>query len=283
MLERCDNVFVVLRAIAPEKSLAKRRRQRKQIERSSVRISPTKKGLPFFILDVLDEKRGIDWDLVAEKCGRYASRIIAPRNLPLPDDNRLKRFVPLSMNSLLIFNTAMEIIKEAGLSPENLSVTLTDRNAVHYSRVCDILPYASSVRVVTAHPERYASACTKAFDEFGASLIVRSCYEPTAKSDIVICCDGGVSSGMKNAAIITSKRKTGGKIRFCGKGTALSQEHRFLISDGIDPIDFSGALTELCGSSEYKNAVFADMDISCTLCDEPSPKKCLECYCSGRI
>ncbi|MBQ8015182.1 MAG: hypothetical protein IJ264_03235 [Clostridia bacterium] len=276
-------MFVVLRVITPEKSVVKRRRQRKRIERSSVRICPTEKGLPFFVLDILNEKRGIDWDLVAEKCGRYASRIIAPRNLPLPDHNRLKRFVPLSMNSLLIFNTAMEIIKAAALPPEDLSVTLTDRNAVHYSRVCDILPYASSVRVVTAHPERYASACTKAFEEFGASLIVRSCYEPTEKPDIVICCDGAVSSGMKNAAVITSKRKTGGKIRLCGSETVLSESQRALISDNIDPIDFAGALTELCGSPEYKKAVFRDIDISCTLCNEPSPKKCLACYCSGKL
>ncbi len=283
MFERCDNVFVVLRVVEPEKSVIKRRRQRKLIERSSAQICSSEKGLPFFILDVLNEKRGIDWDSVAQKCGRYSSRIISPRSLPLPDHERLKRFVPISMNSLLIFNTATEIIKKAALPPEELSITLADRNAAHHLKVCDILPYASTVRVITAHPERYAGACTKAFEEFGASLIVRSCYEPTAKPDIVICCDGAVSSGMKNAAIITSRRKTGGKIRLCGSGTILSDSHRALISDEIDPIDFSGALTELCGSSEYKSAVFSDIEISCALCGEASPEKCLRCYCSGEL
>lgn len=276
-------MFVVLRIKSPEKSIAKRFRQKKQIERSELQLCHSEKGLPFFMLDVLDEKRGIDWESVAKKCGRYASRIVAPRSLPLPDHDRLKRFVPLSMNSLLIFNTATEIIKKACLSPEKLSLTLTDRNAIHYSRVCELLPYASSVRVVTAHPERYARACTKAFEEFGASLIVRSSYEPSVKPDIVICCDGAVSASMKNAAIITSKRKTGGKIRLCGNGTQLSENHRTLIADNIDPIDFAGALTELCGSSEYKNAVFSDIDISCPLCDESSPEKCLACYCSGSL
>lgn len=273
-------MFVVLRIITPERNISKRRKQRKIIAKAAAKSYPTEKGLPFFVLDVLNEKRGIDWDVVAAKCGRYASRIVAPRNFPLPDHSRVKRFVPLSMNSLLIFNTAMEIIRKAELPPEAVCITLTDRNAVHYSRVCRLLPLAACVRVITAHPERYAAACEKAYNEYGASLIIRSCYEPTAKPDIVICTDGAISGAMKDAAIFTSKRKTGGKIRFSGSGTALSARHKELITPDIDPIDFSGALTELCGSPEYKNSVFENIDISCDSCSDSTPEKCLKCCCA---
>ncbi len=248
-----------------------------------LRSCPTAKGLPFYILEVLDGKHGIDWNGVAEKCGRYSSRIIAPRSLPLPDHPRLKRFIPISMNSVLVFNTALKFIENSKLAPDEICITLTDRNAVHPNDVCKILPFASTVRVVTSHPERYAAACAKAFEEHGASLIIRSAYEPAAKPDIVICCDGAVTAGMKKAAIFTSKRKNGGKIVFSGSGVYLTQQHTELISPETDPIDFAGALTELCGSREYKSAVFSKIETTCQSCKDSGSEKCLECYCCGRI
>lgn len=274
-------MFVVLRMIKPKKRILKRLRQKKLLSEAEVITCPTENGLPFFLLNVLENKNGADWDLVAQKCGRYASRIVASRSFSLPDHGKLKRFVPVSMPATLIFNTAAEIIKKADLPPEGISITLTDRNATHVSRLCELLPFAACIRVITTHPERYASACQKAFDEFGASIIIRSTYEPTAKPDIVICCDGIISAMMNAAAVFTSKQKSCGKLRFYGKGIELSEVHKELLPPDIDPIDFAGALTELCGSSEYKNAVFADVETDCTLCNKKNLEKCLKCYCSG--
>lgn len=276
-------MFVVLKIITPETGFLRRRKQKKVLSRAVLRSYPTARGLPFYILDVLDGKHGIDWTGVAEKCGRYSSRIIAPRSLPLPDHARLKRFIPISMNSILVFNTALKIIEKAKLSPDEICITLTDRNAVHSGEVCKILPFASTVRVVTSHPERYAAACAKAFEEHGASLIIRSTYEPAAKPDVVICCDGAVTASMKDAAIFTSKRKNGGKIVFSGSGVCLAPQHAEIISPETDPVDFAGALTELCGSREYKNAVFSQIETTCGKCGDSTPEKCLECYCFGRI
>lgn len=276
-------MFVVLKIKAPEKGFLKRRKQKKAMNNAVLRSCPTEKGLPFYILDVLDGKRGINWKLVADKCGRYSSRIIAPRSLPLPDHTRLKRFIPISMNSVLVFNTALKIIEKSKLSPDEICITLTDRNAVHPRDVCKILPYASTVRVVTSHPERYAAACSEAFEEHGASLIIRSAYEPISKPDIVICCDGAVASTMKDAAIFTSKRKNGGKLVFSGSGVYLAPNHAEVISPETDSVDFAGALTELCGSREYKNAVFSQIESTCQKCNESPPEKCLECWCMGRI
>lgn len=276
-------MFVILKIIPPEKGFLRRKKQKKNLSRAVLRSCPTARGLPFYTLEVLDGKRGIDWDLVADKCGRYSSRIIAPRSLPLPDHTRLKRFIPISMNSVLVFNTALKIIESAKLAPDEICITLTDRNAVHQNEVCKILPFASTVRVVTSHPERYARACAEAFEEHGASLIMRSAYEPISKPDIVICCDNTVAASMKDAAIFTSKRKSGGKIVFSGSNVSLSPQHAELISPETDPVDFAGALTELCGSPEYKRAVFSQIETTCRKCGDSTPEKCLECYCFGRI
>ena len=276
-------MFVVLNMIKPCDGFFARAKQRKEIAHAQARTCRNEKGLPFFILNVYEAKSGINWALTAQKCGRYASRVIAPRSLTLPDSSAIKRFVPSFMNSLLIFNTAAEIISMAKLPPEKICITLTDRTALHASRICRLLPLAACVRVVTAQPERYAAACSCAMTEYGASLVIRPSYEPSLKPDIVICCDGAVTCAMSNAAIFTSKRINCGKIRFSGSGTLLTAKHTELIPPSIDTVDFAGALTELCGSSEYKSSVFSELDISCSACAVGQPEKCLECYFKNSV
>ncbi len=271
-------MFVVLNTVTPEKGYINRKKQAKKIKKTPALVCKTDMGLPFYVLEILEEKNGIDWELTAEKCGRYASRIVASHGISLPDNSGLKRFIPISMNAILIFNTALKVIECSDLPADKICITLTDRNAVMPSRVCELLPFASTVRVITSHPERFARAEADAYENHGASLVIRSGYEPAKSPEIVICCDGAVLSSMNNAAVFTSKRKNGGRLRFCGSEVKLSDYHKSIISDNIESVDFAGALTELCGSSEYKACGFSVTEISCTECENRQPEKCLNCF-----
>lgn len=270
-------MFVVLRLITPEKSFIKRKKQRKTIRNSSVCTCTVEKSLPFFTLDVLEEKRGIDWENVRLRCGRYSSRIVAPRSCHIPDNSGIKRYIPSFMNSLLIFNTALETLEKTAFPPKNLCVTLTDRFAVHYSDVCRILPFASTVRIITSHPERYADACVKAYVDYGASLIIRGNYEPSVRPEVIISCDGAVTPEMKNAVIFSSKKKTAGALVVYGSGVELSEKHRTIIGSSIDSVDFAGALTELCGASEYRTSVFEKTETDCNECSNRDAAECVRC------
>lgn len=276
-------MFVILRVNEVPKGFLKAKKQRKILAKAHAQSVPTEKGLPFFILDISSCPNDAAWEKVAEKCGRYASRVVAPRSLSLPDCGRLKRFVPSFMPSVLVFNTALDIIKKTSVEPSEISITLTDRKALHPSRVHKLLPFSSTVRVITAHPEKYASACKRALDEYGASIVIRPSYEPTAKPDIVICSDGGVSPLMQSAAVFADRHSLTGRIHFCGSGVELTEAHTETVPSDIDPIDFAGAVTELCGSSEYKNAVFSHVISSCNICDSPSTERCLKCYTEGKL
>ncbi len=277
-LERSNNVFVVLNTVLPEKRYFQRLKQSRNIKNAPISVHKTDKGLPFYTLDVLKEKSGINWSLTAEKCGRYASRIVAPHSVSLPDNSGLKRFIPISMNSVLVFNTALKIISASGLPADKICITVTDRNAVMPSRICELLPFASEIRIITSRPENYASAVTDAYANHGASLVLRNKYEPAKSPEIIVCCDGAVMSSMNEAAIFTTKRNFGGKIRFCGNGVELSVQHQNIIPEDIETVDFAGALTELCGSSEYRYSPFSEIEISCRNCENPTAEKCLECY-----
>lgn len=274
----CGGVFVVLRLTEQEKGFFRKRKQIKNISRSPAVICKNAGGLPFFRVDVISGKKGIIWDGLTEKCGKYSSRIVAPRSTPLPDGTGIKRFSPSSTVSTLIFNTAKNIISQASPPPDSFCITVTDRCALSASRICELLPFCSVIRVVTLRPEKYSAACEKALSESGATLIIRNSYEPTAKPDVVICCDGAVCAAMSDAAIFTFRKKTCGKIRFCGSGINLTDEHREFLPEGIDPLDFAAALTELCGSRDYASSCFADIETSCKKCASPLPENCLLCH-----
>ena len=275
-------MFVVLRLIEPEKGYFKRRKQIRITARSSAEICRETGSLPFCMLDVINDKKGVLWHNFEERCGRYASRIVAPRNVALPDGCDLKRFTPSAMISSLVFNSAKAVIDSAAPTPDSFVLTVTDRCAPSALRVCELLPFCSTVRVITSRPEKYAAACEKALTDFGATLILRSAYEPTQKPDIVICCDGVVCPSMNAAAVFAYKRRTCGKIRFCGNGITLTEKHRSLLPDGIEPLDFAGALTELCACAEYTSACFSQLDISCNACAKRSPETCILCHISNK-
>lgn len=276
-------MFVVLRTIEPPKSFLQKRKHKKYIRNTQPETVHTESGLPFFALDIAKNINDSEWLKTAEKCGRYASRIVAPRSLSLPDYGGMKRFLPSYTPSLLNFNTALDVIEKSDIDPYEISITLTDRNAVHPSRIYRLLPFASSVRIITTHPEKYAAACKNALDEYGASVVIRPSYEPSSKKDVVICCDGGISPQMSSATVFAYKQCSIGKLRFTGNGVLLSANHTSAVPDDIDSVDFAGAVTELCGSREYKNSVFSSLISSCNICESPLPEKCIECFTGGRL
>ncbi len=277
----CGGVFVVLGVTEQEKGFFKKRKQLKNYYCTPAVICKNSGGLPFFRVDVINSKRGILWNGFQEKCGRYSSRIVAPRNIPLPDVPGVKRYSPSSTIPDLIFNTAKNIVSRASAPPESFTLTVTDRCALFPSRICELLPLCSTIRIITLRPEKYTSVCEKAMTESGATLILRSSYEPIKKPDIVICCDGAVTSAMSDCAVFAFRKKTCGKIRFIGSGINLTNEHQSFLPEGIDPLDFACALTELCGSREYSASCFADIEMSCRKCASPLPENCILCHIIG--
>lgn len=269
-------MFVILR-IYNTNEIKINRQQRKIINNSCVCSHSTEKGLPFFTLDVLETKKGIDWQSVSEKCGRYASRIVAPRSISLPDGKGLYRFTARSAIPMLLLNTACRELSRADLPADKISITVTDRNSLLYSQIHRLLPFASQIRVITSKPEKYASACIKAMEENGATIMLRSSYDAVENVDIVICCDGIISPSMQNSIIFTHSRKSCGKISFCASGLELLPTHKSIVPENIEPLDFAGALYELCGCFSYRSSCFSDIDISCKKCEIRSVTECLHC------
>ncbi|MBQ3007286.1 MAG: hypothetical protein IJD78_06980 [Clostridia bacterium] len=271
-------MFIVLKTNQPAKGFFKKYRQQRILGKSEPVAHPTENGLPFFILDISDDPKKLSLAATEEKCGRYVSRVVAPRNLHLPDSKRVKRFTPVSSGGIFLFNTALEVIKNAGLKPDGICITVTDRNARMSGEICRLLPYASSVRAVTARPERYSEACNRIYKDCGASVMVRPDYRPAGKKEIIISCDGAATAEMNNSAVFSYKRSSHGKLRFLSDEIMLSENHRKIIPPNIDTVDFAAAVTELCSGTEYRFSAFSDTETSCKKCTGAAPSECLSCY-----
>lgn len=268
-------MFVILNPVETVGGYFERRRQAKAFARSEPSVFRSRSGLPFFLLNVPCGKNGIDWETTAAKCGRYASRIIAPRDLTIPDIRGLRRFVPARLPAVLTLNTAVAVLNKASLESDRFSLTLCDRNAYLPAELSRLLPLSATVRVVTNRPERYARACADAFENYGASVLLRQRYEPTAGRDIAVCADGCTSPDMENSAIFLYSKRFASRLCFTCGGLELLPEHRGIIPSGVDPADFAGALSELCGSGEYSKAVCPDIEIGGRDRAEADPAACL--------
>ncbi len=274
-------MFVLLQSVSAEKGFFRRKRTAKKINSSPLETHRTKGGLPFYIARVCYGKHGINWSAVSKKCGRRACKIVAPRNIDIPDSSGFVRYIPKKFGSLLLFNSAVNLLKEAKAEPQKMCITVCDRCGIMADRLNELPPYASLIRIITASPERYAAACYRAYDEFGAVPVIRSTYEPTDKKELIIACDGHFSPLMKSSAIVTGRNISTGKLRIKYSGIALKEDHSALLPENTEAVDFAGALTELCVCSDYIKSSYESAEIRGTDILHSSPAEAFREYVQG--
>lgn len=259
-------MFILFRHNYIDGNCFKRKKQLKNISKSEIRTVRTDGSLPFYITEIPIVRGSVLWKGIDGKCGKLASRVVASREISIPDGLPIKRYASTLLMPEIIFNTALEALKTSHLKPDSFSLTLTDRKGLVASKVCELLPFCSEIRVVTGSPEKYAQPVADALSNSGAVLIIRDSHRASAKPEIVICTDGAVAPSMNGCAVFAHRKYVGGKLMLTGGEITLCEKHRDIVPDYISPMDFAGALTELCASADYDNAVFSDTEINSSAC-----------------
>lgn len=261
MRKDSDSVFVILKPVDAPGGYFASRKLKKSVDEKPAEFIRTADGMPFAVLEIFNGKNGIEWKKVIEKCGRYTSRVIVPKGISLPENQRISPFIPSRFLYNLCLNTALEILDTVKLSPDSFVLTLCDREAKFTQELCRLVPLCSSIKVITEKIEKYIPVCTDILEKTGASVILRTSFEKSSKRDAVIFC-GGEKNEFVSADIVFAPDKTvRGKTTVIGSGVVLLEEHKSITGNGIDPVLFAGALTELCGSRTYENSVCERIDI----------------------
>lgn len=235
-------MFAVLKLLPREKGLRARIRERFEKSEPTVTQIPVKSGAPFFSVEMRIGRDGADWTALAAMLGRCAKRLLIEDGIVLPESGIVKRFVPERLPSILLFNSAVQLMENSGLPPVNCSCTLIDKTGIFCSALHKLIPLAASVRVVTDQIESYEAAAEQIFEAFGASVVICE-EEPTALRDTFVLRPFAASG----AGTVTVTDKDERHSILHGEGIVLPQEYADLLPQNTDPLVFASALYELCG------------------------------------
>lgn len=223
---------------------------------SSVRDFHMSGGERFYIVDVCDSEKGVNWDDVSYFIGKHGKRVLMDEKFSFSEFSALERFNAKKFRNLLLFNTLEIVLREMYLSGIRIRCVINDPRGLYVHNLSKIARFSAQTTVVTENNIRYFSEICDMYAKFGAGITVTDVIPEADEKTFVI--------------------DTTGELDFCGKGYLFSPVKgiRPLNADGfshikalcpsyIDTIDFLGAVYELnkdesldcacCSSLFFKN------------------------------
>ena len=226
-------MFVILNIVESGKRKVKRG---KTVD--NVRDVQTAGGERFYIVDVCDSEKGVNWDEVSYFIGKHSKKVLMDNRFVFPDFTSLSRFDPLHFKNILLFNTLEMILKEMYLSGLRVRCVVNDKTARYASYLQKVVRFASQTTVVTENSFRYFSQISNIYEKYGAGVTVTDCMPETDEKTLVIDTSGEMKS-VNNGYLFSSKRAIH-PVNVDG-----FSHLKVLCPAYIEHIDFLGAVYEL--------------------------------------
>ena len=202
-------MFVILNIVESGKRKIKRGKTVSQVREVS-----TTGGERFYVVDVCDSEKGVNWDEVSYFIGKHSKKVLLDRQFCFPEFTPLVRFEAVDFKNLLLFNTLELILREMYLSGIKTKCVVNDPGALYSSCLSKIVRFASHTTVVTDCDYRYFSEVQGLFNEYGAGVTVsEKAPIPDAQTFII---------------------DTAGSFENNGKG------YLFSVTEGITPLTVEG-------------------------------------------
>lgn len=239
-------MFVILNIVESGKRKIKRGKTVSQVREVS-----TTGGERFYIVDVCDSGKGVNWDEVSYFIGKHSKKVLLDRQFCFPEFTPLVRFEAVHFKNLLLFNTLELILREMYLSGMKIRCIINDPGALYSSCLSKIVRFASHTTVVTDCDYRYFSEVQGLYNEYGAGVTV--CEKtplPDARTFII---DTSCSFENDGAGYLFSVEKGITPL------TVEGFNHlKVLCPSYIDSIDFLGAVHEMNRDNSLAQALCAD-------------------------
>ena len=239
-------MFVILNIVESGKRKIKRGKTVNHVREVS-----TTGGERFYIVDVCDSAKGVNWDEVSYFIGKHSKKVLLDRQFSFPEFTPLVRFEAMHFRNLLLFNTLELILREMYLSGLKIRCIINDPLALYSSCLSKIVRFASHTTVVTNCDYRYFSEVQGLYNEYGAGVTVCD-KAPVADAGTFII-DTSCSFESDDMGYLFSVEK--GIIPLTVEGFS---HLKVLCPSYIDSIDFLGAVYEMNRDNSLAQAFCAD-------------------------
>lgn len=247
-------MFFVLCLEKSERNLAERIRGVFKSEPLKVEKITVDESMPFYRITVKMQRGKLPFHEIEKAAGRLCARAVLPKDIQLPKNTKIKRYVPKVFPQRVLFNSALRVIKKLDLDPVGMYVTVFDENGYLIDLVWRLLPFSCMIRVVTQCTDAYEKEARQMLKQFGVSLIIMTRYEPSILESTVIISDKSsfLPANYKGILFTNERCRSLGEVFYCEK-IELPEQIDELFGDDISRLDIAGAMYELCSFKDFEN------------------------------
>ena len=239
-------MFVILNIVETGKRKIKRGKTVNHVREVS-----TTGGERFYIVDVCDSEKGVNWDEVSYFIGKHSKKVLLDSQFCFPEFTPLVRFEALHFKNLMLFNTLELILREMYLSGIKTKCIVNDPDAQYSSCLSKIVRFASHTTVVTNYDYRYFSEVQGLYNEYGAGVTVCEKAPLPDAQTFIIDTSGSFENDGKGYLFSVSEGIT--------PLTVEGFNHlKVLCPAYIDSIDFLGAVYEMNRDNSLASAFCSD-------------------------
>ena len=219
------------------------------------KIEP-KNGKAFYICKAETRKGKIPWGEIE------AVSTIKAFLLPdcVTEKPPIEVWKPKKLPQLMLFNSAVEYIREKALPPTKTQITVVDKEGHYVNLLKNMINLASQITVVTSD-ERYRNLSDDLLNDYGVSLIIREELGGEKGENGFLFDYSGESVPLSYKGTVFSREK---KYLLNGKsltpgGFDLPDEYEKLRIPKINKLHFASALFELCNVKELQSLKFNEL------------------------
>ncbi|MDR1629966.1 MAG: hypothetical protein LBS36_07120 [Oscillospiraceae bacterium] len=245
-------MFAILEILPKETGRFARLRERIHPPPLYLEEVKTTTRLPYYIIRAQERRTGIPWDEIAAMAGRCKTRMLPQAHVTFPPETGLTPFVPTKFPAMLLFNTAVSVLRCLNVSPSNFTCAVIDNQAAAASHIHKLIPFAQTITVCTQNTNQYIKTAAELFDEFGVSIIVSDDMRAAQKNLFTVSLSGDKDLFSGKGFTLTYKKHSHPKALSLGK---IQVPEAFYLPpiEGISRFDFLCALYELCSVESIKN------------------------------
>ena len=242
-------MFCVLNIEKREKTLLEKVFRFLSRDEYSIKTIPVFKGAPFYILTA-KVSDNVDWNYIVEAVGKCSKKLLINQSIQTPENKNIGVFHSRILYNKVFQNTMLQILKNNINLKSPQSIAVYDKKGEYKDFVVTLLPYASTLKVITENKQKYLSLCDKVLADTGICISLLSRFDD---SKVKIDTERNIMSVALEKEFLNLSS---------GENALVEDTYKKLLPQGVNPYDFYSALYELCGVFSLGGCIFEEVCVN---------------------